>query len=419
MNQYNPGGGGGSNAGAGGQGGSGWDGGAGNPATYPTGGYGGSAFASGTLQHLIAGGGGGAGCSNNSTAATEYICSGGAGGGIIIIRAKSYSGSGSVQANGAAANDVTTAVVPGVTDAAGGGGAGGTIVLITNQSGAVGANTITASATGGKGGDMTTYFAHGPGGGGGGGYVITNVVPAGSVTVTGGVHGLTRTGSTGGPINNIYGSTSGSNGAAAIITNYSTFTNPNNVASPCGFLPVTLQSFNGVYRSGAVYLNWQTDAGVDFSYFVVERSTNGADFTALRQVMAIPPGGMLVFNYAYTDVSPLKGQDYYRLKMVDNDGRYRYSSIISIANAIQGFSVHASPNPFTGNVAVTITGNTAETVSLVLVNSEGKTIGKKTANISPGVNTQYFSNLQSLPAGAYFISIYHNNTMDMIKILRQ
>jgi hypothetical protein len=419
-NKYNPGGGGGGNGGAGGKGGSGWDNGAGNPATYPTGGYGGAAFTQASPGQIVMGGGGGAGSSNNSTAATEYICSGGAGGGIIIIRAKTFSGSGTITANGVAANNVSNPPVPlSVTDAAGGGGAGGTIVVVTNQSGPVGTHTITASANGGKGGDMTNFWAHGPGGGGGGGYVVTNIMPSTSITVTAGAHGLTRSTSSTGPIDNIYGSSSGSNGKTTILTYSPAMINLNNPGSTCGTLPITLHSWTGVYRNNKTVLNWQTDAGVNFSYFIIERSSNGVDFSPLDQISAVATATTTELHYSYTDVSPAGGENYYRLKMVDADGQYKYSGIITIRTSTKALTVSVSPNPFTDHVNLTINGNVNETVSLRLFNSEGKLVWHKTTFVAAGTNAQYFNGLESLPHGIYYLKINRTSTDNEFKLLKQ
>jgi hypothetical protein len=415
QNRFNPGGGGGGNGGAGGKGGSGWDNGPGNPLTYPSGGYGGSAFAEGSLQRLILGGGGGAGTSNNSTAGTtDYLSSGACGGGIIIIRGRSYSGSGTVTADGATANNVSTA---GVTDAAGGGGAGGTIVVATNQSGSVGTHTITASANGGKGGDMTTHYAHGPGGGGGGGLVISNVIPTGSITVNGGVNGLTRSTSAAGPIDNIYGSAPGSNGIKAILTGYLGLANANSASSPCGVLPITLSMWNGVYKNSKTYLSWQSDEGINFSHFVIEHSTDGIHFSSLGQVAAT--ASTPTRQYAFVDVSPASGVNYYRLKMVDNDGKYNYSGMLTIRTDVKGFRVSATPNPFKDHVVITIESTTDEMVQLRMFNSDGKLVWRKTSFVSAGTNAQYFNELQALPKGIYFIKLNKQHTVAELKLIKQ
>lgn len=414
-NQYNTGGGGGGNGGAGGQGGSGWDGGTGNPATYPYGGHGGSAFAQASLSRFVMGGGGGAGSSNNSSGTTEYLASGAEGGGIILIRAKFYAGSGVLSANGATAYDQSTS---GVTDAAGGGGGGGTIVMVTNTTTAPGANTITATATGGNGGNMTAWYAHGPGGGGGGGVVITNVLASGSITVTAGTHGLTRTGSSSGPINNTYGSASGSNGVAKILSYTPILYSSASGTSACGILPVTIEAWTGVYRNDKSYLSWTTTSVTDFAYFVVERSTDGTNFVPLGQV-AVAANGAANATYSYTDMLPSKGVNYYRLKMVDNNGQYRYSGLITIRSEVKGFNVTASPNPFTDHVSITIESSTDEVIHLRLFTSDGKQVWHKTSTVSAGTNVQYYNDFQSLAPGVYFIKVNRANSSNSIKLLKQ
>jgi hypothetical protein len=416
-NQYNTGGGGGGNGGSGGRGGSGWDSGPANPNTYNTGGNGGAAYAQASLLQLVMGGGGGAGTSNNSSAgSTDYLSSGACGGGIIIIRGRTFRGAGTVTANGAASSDVTA---PGVTDAAGGGGAGGTILILTNQTGTTSTHTITVSANGGKGGNSTVHWAHGPGGGGGGGFVISNVIPAASITVDGGINGLTRSGgSTGGPIDDPYNAAPGSAGIINIMTSVPAIDNPANPASPCGVLPVTLSLWNGVYKNDKTYLSWQTDQGINFSHFVVEHSTNGVHFASLGQVAA-STSTALTLQYSFVDIAPASGINYYRLKMVDIDGSYHYSGIITIRTDVKGFNVTASPNPFAAHVVITIESATDENVHLRAFNSDGKLVWRKTSRVTAGTNVQYFNDLQALPKGIYIIKVNKQNTEASIKLVKQ
>lgn len=417
-NQYNTGGGGGGNGGSGGHGGSGWDGGAtgGDPSTYNTGGFGGSAFAQASEMKIVMGGGGGAGTGNNAAlGTTDYLCSGAAGGGIVIIRAKTFSGNGSITANGDASNDITAA---GVTDAAGGGGAGGSIIVLCNTSTITTNTNITATATGGKGGNSTVHFAHGPGGGGGGGVIITNVLSNANLTVTGGANGLTRSTSPSGPIDNAYNATPGAGGFVRILTTTPLLISPGNATSPCGILPITLNLWNGVYRNEKTYLSWQTDKGVDFSHFVVERSSDGTHYTSLGQVQA-STSAALTLQYSFTDIAPASGTNYYRLKMVDTDGRYQYSGIITIRTNVQGFNVAVSPNPFTDNVVVTIESTTDETVQLRVFSNDGKLVWRKSTSVSAGTNVQYFSELQSLPNGTYFIKVNKQHSEASVKLIKQ
>lgn len=198
INQENAGGGGGANGGTGGSGGDSWQ------STLGIGGLGGAPFPS-TLARIGLGGGGGGGSRNNSDADNQ-ASSGGAGGGIIFIRAGSLIGTATLTANGA------TAYAGTANDAGGGGGAGGSVVVLSAGGGEGG---LTVQARGGTGGNAWTAQAfalsqrHGPGGGGAGGAVYLS--GAGSISVTGGLNGITLNPGV------AYGATAGTAGTA--VTN--------------------------------------------------------------------------------------------------------------------------------------------------------------------------------------------------------
>ena len=200
-NDQNAGGGGGANGGAGGFGGDSWN------TNLSVGGEGGTAYPA-TINRIAMGGGGGAGTRNNSDGDNQ-ASSGSAGGGIIIIRTYALSGTVTLTANGIPSYNGTA------NDAGGGGGAGGSIVVLSANGGESG---LTLQANGGSGGDawaselFTLGNRHGPGGGGGGGVVLVSGTPA-SVSVSGGVNGLTENPGV------AYGSTPGAAGTS--VTNAS------------------------------------------------------------------------------------------------------------------------------------------------------------------------------------------------------
>lgn len=198
-NDQNTGGGGGGGSAAGGMGGFGWT--PGTPPGSPTGGFGGQGVPM-SAARLAFGGGGGAGVTNNGTGTPNYglASSGAAGGGLVFLRAKTISGSGTVNANGAAGNPTVC------NDASGGGGGGGAVLIFASgNNGNVG--TVAVNASGGGGGSNTGSGSenssvcgplnnnnpHGPGGGGGGGFVALSSSSNASINVNGGANGTTTT----------------------------------------------------------------------------------------------------------------------------------------------------------------------------------------------------------------------------------
>jgi Secretion system C-terminal sorting domain len=400
QNQFNSGGGGGANAGTGGSGGSGWHGPSGDVNTYPFGGNGGSSFSQRSLQRIIFGGGGGAGSANNSITSNEYLSSGGGGGGIVIARAKFYAGNGSVLANGSNAPGVTATYTPPQTDAAGGGGAGGSIIMVTTQPGPAGLNNIIASAAGGGGGDMTTYYDYGPGGGGGGGIIISN----GSflfANISGGMYGLTRTGSPTGPIDNNYGAIPGSDGVIITLTTPPILINPIDPASPCGTLPVTLADFSARWNNNTVELQWKITNEINLGSFDLEYSTGGITFSKLTSV-SYHKGTPV---YGYTHLSPSL-KNFYRIKMIDVDGRFIYSKILSVQKSIsQNKSVLIYPNPAYNDLTLHLITDQIEKVAVDIIDNSGKVVINRIFTLPSGQNYLLIDGIDKLPASTYIVKV--------------
>jgi uncharacterized repeat protein (TIGR01451 family)/fimbrial isopeptide formation D2 family protein len=201
FNQENSGGGGGSNGGAGGRGGNTWQ------SNSAIGGYGGASFAASTAANRVVLGGGGGGGSKNNDDGNTAASTGAAGGGIVMLRAGSFTGSATVNANGASAYNDT------LNDGGGGGGAGGSVIVI----GGSGLGGLTINANGGDGGDAwRTQVAngnpgerHGPGGGGSGGVIYySSAGGTPSMSRAGGTNGITTTSAS------AYGATAGAAGPA-------------------------------------------------------------------------------------------------------------------------------------------------------------------------------------------------------------
>lgn len=108
-------------------------------------------------------------------------------------------------------------------------------------------------------------------------------------------------------------------------------------------LPVRLGSFNAKYVENAVYLEWTTYSEENSAGFDIERSADAKKFENIAFVKGY--GNSNSKNrYTLTDVFPLAGTSYYRLKQVDLDGTYMYSTIRTVKNA-EPTPVIIYPNP--------------------------------------------------------------------------
>ncbi len=101
-------------------------------------------------------------------------------------------------------------------------------------------------------------------------------------------------------------------------------------------LPLTLVHFSGTRQGNNIVLKWKTAEEVNTSHFIVERSTDGVHFTGIQQVKT---SGVSAGNYSAIDYQPQPGKLYYRLQMVDKDGKFTNSTIIAINSDGDGFAV--------------------------------------------------------------------------------
>ncbi|AXY74146.1 DUF1565 domain-containing protein [Paraflavitalea soli] len=106
-------------------------------------------------------------------------------------------------------------------------------------------------------------------------------------------------------------------------------------------MPLRLLSFKGNQRSGYNQLQWATAEEINTRHFELESSTDGSSFTRIATIAAAGNGNN---GYSYDDQSIHAGKTFYRLKMVDLDQRFTYSSVIAITNNSNN-SLRLFPNP--------------------------------------------------------------------------
>ncbi len=419
-NDQNAGGGGGGNGGGGGTGGNGWY------SFGATGGFGGTAFQTYyddpndfntyiTIQynasHLIMGGGGGAGSTNNNSGLYGGLSSSGApGGGMVIVNSLTITGTGTINVSGGAGNSTV------LQDGSGGGGAGGSILIYANS----GLSGITANARGGQGGDNhpagVSATQHGPGGGGGGGVILSPAPLNAASSTSAGVAGI----SYGTNATSTYGAVPGTDGAKSSSVTASQL--PPNMRTCQGtILPVSLMNFTATYvASNNVKISWSTTNEINSAYFLVERSVNAVDFGAIDQVTA---GTSFETIHNYNSADQLAGVTtntvYYRLKIVDQDGKFSYSKTIPVRLDQPAASLLLYPNPALSYTVLSIHSDRAGNGTLRVIDNSGRTVENKSFVANTGNNSILIDQLGNLPRGIYIVQVVLNNTLYNQKLVKQ
>ncbi len=118
-------------------------------------------------------------------------------------------------------------------------------------------------------------------------------------------------------------------------------------------LPVSMLQFDAVAKNNEVLLTWATASEVNNKGFEIERSATGNSWSSIGFVIAATADGnsTSVQNYSFTDSKPVNGVNYYRLKQIDVDGKFNYSSIRSVVMAQQA-AIAIQPNPAKDHITV-------------------------------------------------------------------
>ncbi len=135
-------------------------------------------------------------------------------------------------------------------------------------------------------------------------------------------------------------------------------------------LPVTLAEFSGKPEGSLNNLSWKTTLEVNASHFELESSLNGRVFRQVASIQAKNHSEGVEYYFNHTASTR---QLYYRLKMVDFDGSFRYSSIISVHNTdVQKISIY--PNPVSDKLYIKADGLTEN--SVILYDLSGRQLSK-------------------------------------------
>ena len=175
-------------------------------------------------------------------------------------------------------------------------------------------------------------------------------------------------------------------------------------------LPVTLVNFTGTKRSTHVDLKWQTETESNSNRFEIERRIdNETQYVNIGSVAAAG-NSVQTIQYTYTDENVLnKGRKfYYRLKMVDEDGKFAYSNIVTISSAATEIFVEGVYNN-TANTLQIISGNqfSVKQITIRILNTAGQTVLTQQLPY-----TDARIDVSKLSAGIYFIEIKNANGVE-------
>lgn len=179
---------------------------------------------------------------------------------------------------------------------------------------------------------------------------------------------------------------------------------------------VSADYFTGLKQNGNHLLQWKLTCNSSPAVTMfLERSSNGVSYKTVFTEQASALRCRQPFSF--TDDQPAAGVNYYRIKMIDADGKVSYSTVVTLINAIAGINVQdIAPNPVTTNsFHLKISAAKAQQARLVIADIQGRIVQENTVSLFAGFNTIPFDVAQ-LAKGSY--QLYVKTDDGAMKVLR-
>jgi Secretion system C-terminal sorting domain len=201
--------------------------------------------------------------------------------------------------------------------------------------------------------------------------------------------------------------TTGSVTTTSPVTSYSPFAlgSLDAVASP---LPITLKSFTAKATKKDNLIAWETAVEENIRAFVVEKSENSKVWVALTT--ALPNATK---RYETNDATPFKNT-YYRLRIVENDGRENFSTILNVKsnnNGLDATVISTQKN----QLRLTVQNNSNEDALISIIDMNGRVVANYEVSLSKENNDFTFDT--ALQSGMYALKIATNSGAQMSKLL--
>ena len=183
-------------------------------------------------------------------------------------------------------------------------------------------------------------------------------------------------------------------------------------------LPVEFVSFNGKIADNQVELNWVTSSEYHSDYFEILRAFNGLDFETIGRVEAAGFSEEKL-RYSFFDSSPLAGNNYYRLRQVDTDGKVCYSNIVILYFEQEVLEVlKVFPNPTRNVVNVDFFTYSDQPAFLKVYNMVGALIQSEKIMVAQGNNSSAID-VSGLMDGVYLLEVRQGKIKQHVRISKQ
>jgi uncharacterized repeat protein (TIGR01451 family) len=182
----------------------------------------------------------------------------------------------------------------------------------------------------------------------------------------------------------------------------------------CGIILATnIQQFKAQLVSGKGYLTWSASDEQNIKNYDIEKSNDGINF---QKIASVEAKNISESYYNFTDPDNINGKTYYRLKMNDANGLYKYSTIVLVSTTMN-FEIKNIINPFKNTISIDVIIPIEGIMNISLYNDNGQMIKNLQVTVNKGIDNIVLENINS-PVGVYYLSIDFNNESVKKKLVK-
>lgn len=178
-------------------------------------------------------------------------------------------------------------------------------------------------------------------------------------------------------------------------------------------LPSSISNYNCYFSNNTIVNKWQSVNETNLKLYSVQRSIDGNNFISIGNVDAKGASSYIFTDVQLPDVSSL----YYRLEILDKDGKISYSPIVSIMPNRKS-SILLSPNPTYDLTSLQVkSSRVKEEIQIIIFNQLGDRLIQQNKSIFNGENSIPL-NLEKLQPGVYFLQVSNNFRNEILKFIK-
>ncbi|MEO8765465.1 MAG: T9SS type A sorting domain-containing protein [Ginsengibacter sp.] len=164
---------------------------------------------------------------------------------------------------------------------------------------------------------------------------------------------------------------------------------------------VQLTAFKGTRENAINKLSWQAEAATNLDHYIIERFSEGNIFNAIATIYGT---GNTLYNFPDSSINKLKA-DYYRLRLVEEDGNISYSDIIQVGADHSINDLLLYPNPVQNQLKFQLVLDKPSRCDVWITDITGKNLLKLPASLFKAGNNYSSINISNLPKQTYVLIV--------------